>query len=158
MKITMPVAGLLTLGMFAIVSMGIVYAQSCSPAPRTSDTTEQSEPVERPDPVVAVTDETFAKHVTEAEGYVVVDFWASWCGPCIRLKPIYKKIATDYAEAEKPLKFTALDVDANRSTAGKYAIRSIPTLIMFKDGEVVDRRVGGATEDKLREWITKHVK
>ncbi|HCU34219.1 MAG TPA: thioredoxin [Armatimonadetes bacterium] len=144
--------------LFAAASIGVVYAQCCSSAASSSESSEAEGTTEKPDPVVAVTDATFSKQVLESTQHVVVDFWASWCPPCMALKPIYHKVAADYAAAEKPIKFVSVDVDENRATPTKYGIRSIPTLIMFKDGKVVETRVGGMSEAKLKEWTGKYVK
>ena len=158
MRLTVPTAGLLIVALFAAVSIGIVYAQ-CGTSPASAgDTTEADATPEKPDPVVAVTDETFSKQVLESTQYVVVDFWASWCPPCMALKPVYHKVAADYAAAEKPIKFVSVNVDENRATPTKYRIRSIPTLMVFKDGKLVETRVGGMSEAKLIEWTGKYVK
>lgn len=158
MKLTVPTAGLLIVALFAAVSIGIVYAQ-CGTAPATTvETTAEEATTEKPDPVVAITDATFSKQVLEAKEYVIVDFWAPWCPPCVALKPVYHKVAADYAAGEKPIKFTAVNVDENRAIPTQYGIRSIPTLIVFKDGKVVETRVGGMSEIKLKEWIGKYVK
>ncbi len=158
MKLTMPTAGLLMVALFAAASIGVVYAQCCSSAASSSESSEAEGTTEKPDPVVAVTDATFSKQVLESTQYVVVDFWASWCPPCMALKPIYHKVAADYAAAEKPIKFVSVDVDENRETPTKYGIRSIPTLMVFKDGKLVETRVGGMSEAKLKEWTGKYVK
>lgn len=158
MKLTMPTAGILMVALFAAASIGVVYAQCSSSAASSSESSEAEGTTEKPDPVVAVTDATFSKQVLESTQYVVVDFWASWCPPCMALKPIYHKVAADYAAAEKPIKFVSVDVDENRATPTKYGIRSIPTLMVFKDGKLVETRVGGMSEAKLKEWTGKYVK
>ncbi len=158
MKLAFSTAGLLMVALFAAVSVGIVYAQCGTSPASTVETTEADATTEKPDPVVAVTDATFSKQVLEAKGHVIVDFWAPWCPPCVALKPVYHKVAADYAAAEKPIKFVAVNVDENRATPTKYGIRSIPTLMVFKDGKLVETRVGGMSEAKLTEWIGKYVK
>ena len=158
MKLTVPTAGLLMVALFAAVSIGIVYAQCGTSPATTAEAAAEEANTEKPDPVVAITDATFSKQVLESTQYVVVDFWASWCPPCMALKPIYHKVAADYAAADKPIKFVAVNVDENRATPTKYGIRSIPTLIVFKDGKVVKTLVGGMSEAKLREWTGKYVK
>jgi len=89
----------------------------------------------------AVTDETFKEEVLEADIPVMVDFWAEWCGPCKMLAPVIEEIAQDYAGRVKVVK---LDIDANPNTAMQFGIRSIPTSVFFKDGEVVDQLIGAA--------------
>lgn len=158
MKLIVPTAGLLMVALFATASIGIAYAECATSSKNTTEGAEAEGTVEKPDPVVAVTDATFSKQVLEAKGHVIVDFWAPWCPPCMALKPIYHKVAADYTAAEKPLKFTAVNVDENRATPTKYGIRGIPTLMVFKDGKLVETRVGGMSEAKLREWTGKYVK
>lgn len=86
-----------------------------------------------------VTDATFASEVEQAKGVVVVDFWATWCGPCRAVAPVIEKLAEDYAGKVKVVK---LDTDANQATAMRFNIRSIPTILLFKDGQVVDGVIG----------------
>ena len=86
-----------------------------------------------------VTDATFSAEVEQAKGLVLVDFWAVWCGPCLAVAPVIEKLAKDYAGKVKVLK---LDTDANQATAMRFNIRSIPTILLFKDGKVVDGVIG----------------
>ena len=86
-----------------------------------------------------VTDATFSAEVEQAKGVVVVDFWATWCGPCLAVAPVIEKLAQDYAGKVKVVK---LDTDANQATAMRFNIRSIPTILLFKDGKVVDGVIG----------------
>lgn len=86
-----------------------------------------------------VTDATFGAEVEQASGVVVVDFWATWCGPCLAIAPVIEKLATDY---EGRVKVVKLDTDANQATATRFNIRSIPTILLFKDGKVVDGVIG----------------
>ena len=102
----------------------------------------------------AVTDATFETDVLQADVPVVVDFWAEWCGPCKMIAPHLESISDEMGEKVKIVK---LDVDANQETAIKYGVRSIPTLIMFKNGEAADMQVGAQTKGKLSEWIEKAV-
>ena len=154
MKLTMPVA-VLTVVVLALAA-GAVWAQCCGSA-TSCDAPDEAEEAKK-DPVVKVTDATFAKEVTQAKGYVVVDFWAPWCGPCMSFKPTYHKVAKDYADAEKKVKFVAVNVDESREAAIKLGVRSIPTVMLFKDGKVADKTVGACSETKLKQWIGKHVK
>ncbi|MDN5349377.1 MAG: thioredoxin 1 [Bacteroidales bacterium] len=86
-----------------------------------------------------VTDSTFEEIVLKSEVPVIVDFWAVWCGPCRVIGPVVEEIGQEYGEKAKVVK---LDVDNNNQTAVKYGIRNIPTLLFFKNGEVVDKQVG----------------
>ncbi len=102
-----------------------------------------------------VTDANFATEVEQSNGVVLVDFWATWCGPCLAIAPVIEKLAHDYEGKVKVLK---LDTDANQATAMKFNIRSIPTILLFKDGKVVDGVIGA--DPRLRgildEKIAKH--
>lgn len=89
--------------------------------------------------VVNVSDANFAAEVLESDKPVLVDFWAEWCGPCRQIAPIIKQLAVDYADRVKIVK---LNVDESPQTAGAYGIRSIPTVLAFKNGEVVEQMMG----------------
>jgi thioredoxin 1 len=103
---------------------------------------------------IEVTDETFEEMVLKADMPTVVDFWAVWCGPCKMIAPVLEKIAGEYAEK---LKVTKLDVDYNNESAMKYGVMSIPTLILFKDGQPVERIVGFMPKEKLLKKIDPHL-
>ena len=99
-------------------------------------------------------DSNFEAEVIEAESPVLVDFYATWCGPCRALAPTVDRIASEW---HGRLKVGKLDVDANPSTAQRYHIASIPTLLLFKGGKVVDSITGGAPKSKIEEILARHV-
>jgi thioredoxin 1 len=101
-----------------------------------------------------VSDATFESDVIKASGPVVVDFWAEWCGPCRMIAPALEEIAGSLGEKVKIVK---LNVDENPQTAAKYGIMSIPTLMIFKNGQPASRQVGAAPKQKLEQWITGSV-
>ena len=98
-----------------------------------------------------VSDATFEAEVLKASETVVVDFWAEWCGPCRMIAPALEEISGTVGEKVKIVK---LNVDENPNTAAKYGIMSIPTLMLFKNGELASRQVGAAPKQKLEQWIT----
>ncbi|MDV2684836.1 thioredoxin [Alkalihalophilus sp. As8PL] len=102
--------------------------------------------------IVNVTDQTFANETSE--GVVLADFWAPWCGPCKMIAPVLEELD---AEMGDKVKIAKLDVDENQETAGKYSVMSIPTLLVFKDGEVVDQVVGFQPKEALAELLNKHL-
>ena len=101
-----------------------------------------------------VSDASFEAEVLKANGPVVVDFWAEWCGPCRMIAPALEEIAGAMGDKVKIVK---LNVDENPDTAAKYGIMSIPTLMLFKNGEVASRQVGAAPKQKLQQWISAEV-
>ena len=96
-----------------------------------------------------ISDGEFGKEVLESSGYVLVDFWAEWCGPCKQLSPIVDEIASE----NDNLKVTKVNIDENPESPQKYGVRGIPTLILFKDGEIAGTKVGALPKSKLVEWI-----
>ena len=101
-----------------------------------------------------VSDASFESDVLKSAEPVVVDFWAEWCGPCRMIAPALEEIAGQLGDKVKIVK---LNVDENPNTAAKYGIMSIPTLMLFKNGEIASRQVGAVPKQKLHQWITAAV-
>lgn len=102
------------------------------------------------DDIVHVTDSAFANDVLGSDIPVLVDFWAAWCGPCKMIAPILDELSTEYAGRVKICK---MDVDANPETPAKFNVRGIPTLILFKDGNIEATKVGALSKTQLVEFI-----
>ncbi len=100
-------------------------------------------------PTTAVTDASFEQEVINSDTPVVVDFWAEWCGPCKMIGPSLEEISDEMSN----VKIVKVNIDENNETAIKYGVRSIPTMIMFKDGAPVDTKVGAAPKSDLAKWI-----
>lgn len=96
------------------------------------------------------TDKTFETDVLQAEGLVLVDFWAPWCGPCKMLGPILDEIAATHSGK---LKIVKVDVDQNSQTATQHNVRTIPTMMMFQNGMLVDTKIGMLPKSKIIEWV-----
>jgi thioredoxin 1 len=101
-----------------------------------------------------VSDTTFESEVLKATSPVVVDFWAEWCGPCRMIGPALEEIS---GSLDGKVKIVKLNVDENPQTAAKYGIQSIPTLMIFKNGQMASRQIGAAPKQKLEHWITTSV-
>ena len=99
---------------------------------------------------VTVTDESFEKDVLQAEKPVLVDFWAEWCGPCRMIGPSLEDIAKDM---DGKLKVVKVNIDENPAVPTRYGVRSIPTLLLFKDGQVAATKIGAEPKQKLVNWI-----
>jgi thioredoxin 1 len=100
-----------------------------------------------------VTDDSFATQIEGHDGLAVVDFWATWCAPCRMIAPIVEQLAVDYTGKAKVAK---LDVDANQKTAMRYNVRSIPTILFFKNGKLVDQVVGAVPKPQLEAKFKEH--
>lgn len=101
-----------------------------------------------------VSDQNFETEVIKSDTPVLVDFWAAWCGPCRMVAPVLEEIATEQGEK---IKIAKLDVDANPITAGRFGVRSIPTMILFKNGREAQRVVGYMPKEKLLQQIQPHI-
>lgn len=102
---------------------------------------------------VTVTDADFESVVEQSPGLTVVDFWATWCAPCRMIAPVLEQLAEEYAGKAKVAK---LDVDTNVRTASRFQVRSIPTLLFFKDGKVVDQVIGAVPKPQLELKFKEH--
>ena len=100
--------------------------------------------------VAPVSDKSFQTDVLDAKEPVLVDFWAEWCGPCRAVAPVLEEVA---GELNGKLKIVKLNVDENPETAAKYGIQSIPTLMIFKNGELASRQIGASPKAKIVQWI-----
>jgi len=104
--------------------------------------------------IINVSDDSFDQDVLKASGAVLVDFWAPWCGPCKQIAPLLEEVAADMGDK---LTIAKIDIDDNPNTPGKYGVRGIPTLTMFKDGNVQGTKVGAVTKAKLVDFINEHL-
>lgn len=103
---------------------------------------------------VAVSDSSFDADVLKSEGPVLVDFWAEWCGPCKMIAPALEEIGAEY---QGRLKVAKVNIDSNPEAPTKYGVRSIPTLIVFKDGKPVAQQMGALPKSQLKAWIEQSI-
>ncbi|MEE9351262.1 MAG: thioredoxin TrxC [Thiotrichaceae bacterium] len=103
---------------------------------------------------VELTDQTFQKHISKSDIPVVVDFWASWCGPCKMMAPEFKKAAE---QLEPRVRFAKLDTENNQQTAAQFGIRSIPTMILYKGGKEVAQQAGAMSAVQISQWVQSHL-
>lgn len=104
--------------------------------------------------IINVTDDSFENDVLKASGAVLVDFWAPWCGPCKQIAPLLKEVAEEMGDK---ITIAKIDIDDNPNTPGKYGVRGIPTLSIFKDGNVQGTKVGAVNKGKLVDFINEHL-
>ena len=104
--------------------------------------------------IVHVSDQSFEEEVLKADGPVLIDYWAEWCGPCKMIAPILEQLADEYGEK---IKIAKLNIDENPETPPKYGIRGIPTLMLFKNGNVEATKVGAVSKSQLIDFIDSNV-
>ena len=104
--------------------------------------------------IVHTSDANFETDVLKSDKPVLVDYWAEWCGPCKMIAPILDEIASEYGDR---LKVAKIDIDANQATPPKYGIRGIPTLMLFKDGEVEATKVGALSKSQLAAFLDSNI-
>ena len=104
--------------------------------------------------ITHVTDASFDADVLKSGEAVLVDYWAEWCGPCKMIAPVLEEISTTYAGK---VKIAKMDVDANQEVPAKYGIRGIPTLILFKNGQEVAKKVGAMSKSQLTAFLDSHI-
>lgn len=104
--------------------------------------------------IVQVSDDSFENDVLSASGPVLVDYWAEWCGPCKQIAPVLDELADEY---DGKLTIAKLNVDENPNIPPRYGIRGIPTLMLFKDGEVAGTKVGAVSKSQLAEFVDQHI-
>ena len=104
--------------------------------------------------IIELTDENFETRLKLADKPVLVDYWAEWCGPCKMVAPVLEELSE---ELKDKLTIAKLDVDNNKDSAIKQKVMSIPTLILFKNGDAIDQRIGALTKSQLKEFLEQHI-
>lgn len=104
--------------------------------------------------VISVNEQNFENEVLKNDGYVFVDFWAEWCMPCKRLMPIVETVSNQHSN----VKFVKINVDENPNLASTYNVRTIPTLVLLKNGEQIQTKIGGSPAVELSQWILQNTK
>lgn len=104
--------------------------------------------------ILTLKDADFSKVISEMTVPILIDFWADWCGPCKMIAPVVEEIASEY---EGKVQVAKINVDENRDTSASLKVQSIPTLIVFKNGQEVDRYIGFKTKDELKRLLSKHI-
>lgn len=104
--------------------------------------------------VLTATDSSFESEILKGSGVALVDFWASWCGPCLALGPTIDALADEY---KGKVKIYKVNVDENPETPSRYRVRGIPTMLVFKDGQMVDQLVGNQAKDNIAKALEKHI-
>ena len=110
--------------------------------------------IQMPNKIIHVSDDSFEQEVLESEKPVLIDYWAEWCGPCKMIAPVLDELADEYADKVQVAK---LNIDDNPATPPKYGIRGIPTLMLFKNGEVEATKVGAVSKTQLAAFLDEHL-
>jgi thioredoxin 1 len=104
--------------------------------------------------IIHVTDSSFEEEVLSSEKPVIVDYWAEWCGPCKMIAPLLDELASEY---QGKIRVAKINIDENQATPQKYAVRGIPTLMIFKNGEVAGTKVGAMSKSQLSAFVDSHI-